>query len=166
MVTLQDVFTILIGTATLGAIFAIGGWIWEHRIQLANRYLTFDTLQRWDIPIMESMWVLDNGDNGSENDEDSPATTTPQNTLHPIADAQDDSNDLLLAKGLAKMIKAGKVGQTDGIQIMFGVKPSSTNKRYQTIRDAVQFELKALDNPYPNRTPEQEQRRKELELTR
>jgi hypothetical protein len=65
MVTLQDVMTILIGTVALGVCFAVGGWAWEHRVHLANRYLSFNALQRWDVPILHEYWTVDDADNMS-----------------------------------------------------------------------------------------------------
>lgn len=65
------------------------------------------------------------------------------------------SNGLLLetqAATLAKLVKAGIVGETKGLQIVFGVKPSSTSKGYQEARDALKAELMKLDPP-PQTTP-------------
>lgn len=92
---------------------------------------------------------------------------TPQNNNNGIATPQNDSNDLLLqskAESLAIMVKAGKIGETDGIKLIFGVGPSSSNPRYLAARDALKKELEKLDNPYPRRTPEQEAKRKALGL--
>lgn len=72
-------------------------------------------------------------------------------TLQPATidrNAVEPSNELLLrnqARALAKLVKAGKVGETEGLQIVFGVRPSSTNVRYIEVRAMLKAELAHLD---------------------
>lgn len=71
------------------------------------------------------------------------ATTIDWNALQ-------DNNALLLqhqAATLAKLVKAGVVGETKGLQIVFGVRPSSTSRAYQEARDALKAELAKLEPP-------------------
>lgn len=95
-------------------------------------------------------------------------TTTATSQQQCIAMGTTDSNALLLqakAEALAAMVKAGAVGETKGLQIVFGVKPSSTNPRYLAARDALKNELVKLDKPrFRPLTPEQEKMREELGL--
>lgn len=98
---------------------------------------------------------------------DSPATTTQQNSNNGIATPTTDSNALLLqakAATLAAMVKAGKVGETEGIKLVFGVAPSSSNPRYIAARAALKEELAKLDPPKFRMTPEQENARAALGL--
>lgn len=64
--------------------------------------------------------------------------------------AEIDNNDSLLlhdAAIVARLVKAGVVGETKGLQIVLGVKPSSTSTKYQEARDALKAELAKLDPP-------------------
>ncbi len=109
--------------------------------------------------------------NQSDDDADyvdiAPVATTPQNNNNGIATPAMDSNALLLqakAESLAKMVKAGKIGETDGIKLIFEVSPSSSNPRYIAARAALKTALEKLDNPYPHRTAEQAETRNVLGL--
>lgn len=81
--------------------------------------------------------------------EHAPATTaTTPATM--IAIKQNTSNeDLLIAQVavLAKLVHAKKIGQTDGIALVFGERASSTNQRYLLIRDLLHKELTRLAPP-------------------
>lgn len=104
-----------------------------------------------------------------ETADNSIATTTPQNSNNRVATPQNASNDLLLqakAEALAAMVKAGKIGETDGIKMVFGVSPSSSNPRYQAARAALKAELAKLERFHPARTPDQDQRREALGLSK
>lgn len=94
------------------------------------------------------------------------ATTTPATSNNALQSDAISSNALLLgqARALAAMVKAGKIGETEGIKIVFGLSPSSTNARYQAARSALKSELERLTNHYPNMTPEQKRARAELGL--
>lgn len=97
----------------------------------------------------------------------SPATTSPQYSNNGIATPTTDSNALLLrakAETLAALVKAGKVGETEGIKLIFGVAPSSSNPRYIEARAALKEALARLDPPKFNITPEQQQNREALGL--
>lgn len=92
-------------------------------------------------------------------DEDDPAVADmlQQNNNATTTDwnAEPNNNVLLLetrAATLAKLVKAGIVGETKGLQIVFDVKPSSTSTKYQEARDALKAELMKLDPP-PQTTP-------------
>lgn len=98
-----------------------------------------------------------------------PATTTLQNSNNGIAMPATDNNALLLqakAEALATMVKAGKIGETEGIKLIFGVAPSSSNPRYITARAALKEELAKLDPPKFRMTPEQENARAALGLNK
>lgn len=85
-----------------------------------------------------------------ENDVADVAATTATTQQQRIATPQTDSNALLLqakAEALAALVKAGLVGETKGLQAVFGVRPSSTNPRYLAARDALKTELAKLDGP-------------------
>lgn len=77
---------------------------------------------------------------GDENVAATTATTQQQS----IAMGTTDDNALLLqakAEALAAMVEAGVVGETKGLQIVFNVRPSSTNPRYASARAALHAEL-------------------------
>lgn len=97
-----------------------------------------------------------------------PATTTPAISNNGVAMPATDSNDLLLgqARALAAMVKAGKIGETEGIKLIFGVSPSSTNPRYIAARAALKEELAKLEPPKFRMTPEQEKARAALGLNK
>lgn len=102
-----------------------------------------------------------------EMSDESPATTTPQNDNNGIAITQNDCNALLLqakAEALAALVKAEKVGETEGIKLVFGVTPSSSNPRYLAARAALKEALTKLDPPKFHLTPEQRQARQALGL--
>lgn len=85
-----------------------------------------------------------------ENDVAALPTTTATTQQQWIATPQNDSNALLFqqqVEDLAKMVKAGAVGETKGLHIIFGVKPSSSNPRYLAARDALKAELAKMDGP-------------------
>lgn len=83
-----------------------------------------------------------------ENDVVDVTATTATTQQQWIATPQNDSNAVLLqrdAATLAKLVKAGAIGETKGLQIVFGVRPSSTNPRYLAARDALKAELAKLE---------------------
>lgn len=97
------------------------------------------------------------------------STTSPQNNNNAIATPATDSNALLLqqrAADLAIMVKAGKVGETEGIKLFFGVSPSSSNPRYIAARAALKAELTKLDPPKFRTTPEIDAARDALGLNK
>lgn len=78
------------------------------------------------------------------------AATTTATPTNPIATPQPDSNALLLrnkAEALAALVHAGKVGETEGIKLVFGCAPSSSNPRYLAARAALKEELAKLQPP-------------------
>lgn len=93
--------------------------------------------------------IVKEADEGDDEEDDfAPAATTATTQQQPIAMPQNDSNALLLhakAEALAAMVKAGKIGETDGIKTVFGEKPSSTNPRYLAARDALKQALAELE---------------------
>lgn len=104
-----------------------------------------------------------------------PFATTQQHSNNAIAKPQNDSNVVLLgaiktkdegkAEALAALVHAKKIGETEGIELVFKVRPSSTNPRYQNARALLKAELEKLQQPeYPLLTPEQHATRKELAL--
>lgn len=102
-------------------------------------------------------------------DPETPATTTPENDNNGIAAAMAETNALLFAAKadvLAAMVQAGKVGETEGIKIVFGVGPSSSNKTYLTARELLKARLARMQpEKYPLLTPEQEAARVALGLS-
>lgn len=96
---------------------------------------------------------------------------TPQNPRNVIAMSATDRNELLLvakAEALAALVKAGKVGETEGIKIVYGLSPSGSNSRYTAARDALKQALADLEPRRYRTTPEEEaaiqDRRAELGL--
>lgn len=78
---------------------------------------------------------------------DPPATKMKQEDNNGIVMDTTEYNALLFAAkadALAAMVHAGKVGETEGIKIVFGVGPSSTNKTYQTAREMLKARLARL----------------------
>lgn len=124
---------------------------------------------RVEWPVIMSR-VADEDADAESNEEPafSPATTTPQPATTALQSGATDSNALLLgqARALAAMVKAGKIGETEGIKLVFGVAPSSTNPRYQAARAALKEELAKLEPAKFHRTPEQEAAREALGLSR
>ncbi len=163
--TLQDVFIILIGTLATACIFACGLWVRDNWTRITDHYLTDHVLHR--LRIMSSDNESDADEKSNQESIISPATTTLQNNNNGIATPTTDSNELLLqakAQALAAMVKAKKIGETDGIKLVFGVAASSSNPRYIAARAALKAELERLDNHFPNQTPEQKANRQELGL--
>lgn len=121
--------------------------------------------QRW-----RASWIMsrDRRAARAEKSNDDPAfsvaTTTAQVATTALQSGAIGSNELLLgqARALAALVKAGKIGETEGIKIVFGLSPSSTNARYQAARAALKAELERQSNHYPNMTPEQKQAREAL----
>lgn len=106
-------------------------------------------------------------DKPEEIEDVAPPATTLQNSNNAIATPATDSNALLFqqrAADLALAVKAGKIGQTAGIKLYFGVSPSSTNPRYLAARAALKEELAKLDPPKYRRTPEMQAVRDALGL--
>jgi len=78
-----------------------------------------------------------------------PENNNRNNDDNLIAMLQNERNQLLLvakAQALAALVHAKKIGQTEGIKLVFGVSPSSSNKVYLAARDALQAELSRLEN--------------------
>jgi hypothetical protein len=167
-IRLEDIVTILGGTIVTAIVIALTAWMWERRVYLANRYLSYESLLRFGVPIMESMWAPVVDENNNQIAEETPATTTQQNPQNALQSVTTNSNELLQgqARALAVFVKGGKVGETEGIKMVFGVSPSSSNPRYLAARAALKAELERLNNPYPQRTADQEARRQELGLSK
>lgn len=94
-----------------------------------------------------------------ESNEDRPnsfATTTPATSNNALQSGATNSNELLIgqARALAAMVKAGKIGETEGIKMVFGVSPSSTNPRYQAARGALKDALARLESSAEYRQPD------------
>lgn len=168
---------VFLGIVGLGAAVVIGVWFWigvrgsepddAGPVELIRR--DWQALLDWrPAPITSS------GTKNPEPDrllhaEQSPATTTPENSNNGVATPQNNNNALLLqtqAATLAALVKAGKVGETDGIRIVFGCAPSSSNPKYLAARTALKTELEKLNNPFPHMTMEQRKRREELGIAK
>jgi len=125
--------------------------------------------QRWRA--LRDHFIMSNDEPPGEGDlpvaETAATTATERNNA--IATPQNDSNELLLrakADALAAMIAAGKVTQTEGIKIVFGVSPSSSSPHYQQCRNLVRSRLDGTPASSALRplTPAQAARRRELGL--
>ncbi len=152
--TIGDFWVVLGGTVTMLVVCLVAGYLMQGGT-LGDMFVMF--LQALGAP----------GTNNNQEVTFSPATTTPQNSNNGIAITATERNDLLLqakAEALAAMVLAGKIGETDGIKIVFGVSPSSSNPRYQAARSALKAAMERLTNHYPNRTPEQKRAREALGL--
>lgn len=89
-----------------------------------------------------------------EDADDDVAATTATTQQQPIAIQQNERNALLLhakAEALAAMVEAGIVTETKGLQIVFNVRPSSTNPRYIEARAALHAELAKRRTPIAGR---------------
>jgi hypothetical protein len=83
-------------------------------------------------------------DEAPENRHTSVAATIATTQQQSIAIQQNERNALLLqakAEALAAMVEEGIITETKGLQIVFGVRPSSTNPRYLAARAALHAEL-------------------------
>lgn len=90
-----------------------------------------------------------------------------KNGANVIATPQNDNNDAVVIAALARLVAAGKVGQTDAIKVGLGVAPSSTSVRYAEVRNAMRAEverLKGAEGAQFNLTPEQVEWRKKMGL--
>lgn len=98
---------------------------------------------------------------------DPPRNNNAAMPAQPVAIDNNERNALLLAgraDALAALVHAGKVGETEGIKIVFGASPSSTNKTYQTARELLKARLARLAPEKYKLTPEQEALRARLGL--
>lgn len=98
--------------------------------------------------------------------EELPVATTPQPATTALQSDATYGKGLLdgQARALAIAVKEGRYRETEGIKAIFGVSPSSTNPKYIAARAALKAEIEKLNNPYPQRTQEQENQRRELGL--
>ena len=105
--------------------------------------------QRWRARYLMSRTETDHRTEPPLHEDNSTATTTPATSNNGVATPQLDSNALLRvqAVALAKMISAGKVGETEGIRIVFGCAPSSSNPKYIAARAVLKAELAKLNGP-------------------
>lgn len=154
--TMDDMIVIIGGSVALLALF-IGAQLIYHYVDvlaIVRRYVVIN--------------LVDVEPQRNEDPEFPPATTTPQPATTALQSDATNSNELLLgqARALAAMVKANKIGETEGIKIVFGVSPSSTNPRYQAARAALKAELERLNDPYPYMTPEQKRAREALGLSK
>ena len=119
--------------------------------------LEFDKWRAWwRARSVKHSWHIDpeimsRDDQWSDGDQDV-ADDAQQDNNAATMDCNDesDSNALLfrgMAIALALMVKAGRVGETNGLHDVFHVKPSSTSPRYQAAREALKAELARLDPP-------------------
>lgn len=89
---------------------------------------------------------MSNGDEWEEEEEDDidVAATTATTQQQSIAIQQNERNALLFqqqARDAAKLVRSGICGETKALQIIFEVRPSSTNPRYIAARAALKAEL-------------------------
>lgn len=120
-------------------------------------WLEFERLSAWwrDRAVKRSRHAdpeIMSRDDAWGDDDQGVADDPQQNNNATTIDCNDESDDnaLLLrneATALAKLVKAGIVGETKGLQIVFDVKPSSTSPRYLAAREALKAELARLDPP-------------------
>jgi hypothetical protein len=90
---------------------------------------------------------------------------TATGAAKPIATPQSGGNDAVVIAALARLVAAGKLGQTDAIKLGLQVAPSSTSARYAEARAALRAEVERLSGgPQFNLTPEQAEWRKRMGL--
>jgi hypothetical protein len=161
--TMQDFIVVGAGTLVLFVLFMGIGYAREYGMGdlwgVLRRYIA--------VRIMESSAGVADDPQSNADDDYREATTMPQNSNNGIAITATERNALLLhakAEALATLVKAGKVNETEGIKLVFGVSPSSTNPRYQAARAALKAELAQTVNPYPQRTDAQQRAREALGL--
>lgn len=155
---LGDLAWILVALAV--AVFLMGGAPQAIGRAFMRRYYPHGFMSRTDVSVMD--------ESGAEVDDESLTTTTLQNDNNSIAITTTEHNALLFAAkadALAALVHAGKVGETEGIKLVFGVGPSSSNKTYQAARELLKARLARLQPEKFKLTPEQEQFRERLGLS-
>jgi len=133
-------------------------WAWPG-LELAGYLVKRAVCFAWqplpdDVPYLLRRYVEPPAEEleGENNNAVAPTATT---SLQTIAKPQNDDNELLLqgkAYALAVLVRARKIGQTEGIYLVFGEKPSSTNGRYLRARALLQEQLEICENPFPTLT--------------
>lgn len=139
---------ILVAAVFVGMLMLKGAEALAARRELNRERRQHYGVKRFDRPrpsvmLRDDQWSDDDQDVADDAQQDNNATTTDCND-------EFDSNTLLFrgqAIALAKMVKAGRVGETNGLHDVFDVKPSSTSPRYQAAREALKAELARLDPP-------------------
>ena len=137
-----------------GVVCVVGWLIWDRREWFApylERYIDFR------LPTAD----YDEWDEGESDDApvvvppiaDSNNNNNGATAANVIAMPQNGRNALLQdgkVAALTRMVVAKKVTQTEGIELVFGVKASGSNATYREIRDALKAELERLEQPsYP-----------------
>jgi len=147
---LTDLITIILwlGLVTIGAFFVVVAIVlWPQIIQFTRAFRSrhfrpgawSEFVNRY-ADDMSSGAAWDGGDEAAFD----VAATTAITQQQSIAIEQNDRNALLLqakAEALAALVEAGAITETKGLQIVFGVRPSSTNPRYLAAREALHVEL-------------------------
>lgn len=98
-------------------------------------------------PLITSSGEDGDGDNAVVASPLRPGSATPETERNGIAIDNNERNALLFAgraEALAAMVHAGKVGETEGIKIVYGCAPSSTGKTYLAARELLKARLARL----------------------
>lgn len=153
MLTAEEIVNLFWSLVTFGVLLSLWfGWpSIEPRIRIALRLMS----RHFTVTPPENQLAA------GENPDDVQHNNNGNNDEKLIATLQNEHNRLLLiakAQSLAALIHAKKIGQTDGIKLVFGVSPSSSNKVYIAAREAVQAELARLAS-LDTETPEQAEAR-------
>jgi hypothetical protein len=164
-ITLPDVITVLVGLTVFALSVCVGTWAWANRVELANRYLSFDTLRRHGIPILSSYWSVEEAPENEQNSEFLADETNSETAETPHMDAETRNEIITFGENqaLARLVASGKLGLTEAVKIGADAK---SGERYQKRSKQIKELVTQIQDKYPNRTPEQEARRRELELTK
>lgn len=83
-------------------------------------------------------------------------------TSHPNAETLQETFTLGETEALARLVASGKLGLTDAVKLGADAK---SGEKYQRRSREIKARAAELQDKYPQRTPEQDQRRAELGLT-
>lgn len=133
------------------------------------------TVEPWHCKVLPgaAVYLMSNEEDGEELEPivvpaEIPATTMFATPAKVIAIDNNERNALLFAAkadALAAMVHAGKVKETEGIKIVYGVSASSSNKTYLLAREMLHARLARLaPEKYDRLTSEQEALRVQLGL--
>lgn len=132
---LSDLWAVVIGLG-LVLVLANARGIYETVMGIALRYVA---VRR---PLVAS--------DDDEYEDDLSSNNNASNEQQSIAITATERNALLFAgqvDALAALVHAKKIGETEGIKIVFGVSPSSTNKTYLAARAMLKARLERLQSP-------------------
>jgi len=138
-----------------GLVCVVGWLVWDRRDlfapiieQIAHRYIDVR------LPSYDELDEAESDDGDVVAGPVSPRNNNGATSNNVIATLQNERNALLRdgkVAALARLVATKKVTQTEGIELVFGVKASGSNATYREIRDALKAELERLEQPsYPS----------------